>query len=100
MFFTIKTIAFFALDAIINIAKTAVWISLLVSAILLGGAPLVIYVLSDIHGNLRRFKFIMSQIKLSPNDTLYVLGDIIDRFPDGIKILKILMQMPNVKMLI
>ena len=100
MFFTIKTIAFFVLDAIINTAKTAVWISLLGSAILLGGAPLVIYVLSDIHGNLRRFKSIMSQIKLSPNDTLYVLGDIVDRFPDGIKILKILMQMPNVKMLI
>lgn len=42
----------------------------------------------------------MSQIKLGKDDVLYVLGDVVDRFPDGIKILKTLMQMPNVKMLI
>ena len=37
------------------------------------------YVLSDIHGNLQRFKSIMTQINLQTNDTLYVLGDVIDR---------------------
>ena len=58
------------------------------------------YVLSDIHGNLRRFESIMKQIKLHPDDTLYVLGDVVDRYPDGIKILRRVMKMPNVKMLI
>ena len=60
----------------------------------------MIYVLSDIHGNLRRFESIMNQINLQPDDTLYILGDIVDRNPDGIKILRRIMKMPNVKMLL
>ena len=60
----------------------------------------MIYVLSDIHGNLANFKSIMKQIKLKPDDTLYVLGDVIDRYPDGIKIIRKLMKMPNAKMLL
>ena len=58
------------------------------------------YVLSDIHGNRQRFDSIMEQIALQPEDTLYVLGDVIDRYPDGIRILRQLMKMPNVKMLL
>ena len=58
------------------------------------------YVLSDIHGNLQRFKSIMAQINLQTNDTLYVLGDVIDRYAGGIKILRQIMRMPNTKMLI
>ena len=60
----------------------------------------MIYVLSDIHGQKRRFNSIMKQIDLQPEDTLYVLGDVIDRNPDGIKILRQLMSMPNVKMIL
>lgn len=58
------------------------------------------YLLSDIHGNLRRFESIMKQIDLHPDDILYVLGDVIDRYPDGIKILRRIMKMPNARMLI
>ena len=58
------------------------------------------YVMSDIHGNARRFNSIMEQIDLQLEDTLYVLGDVIDRYPDGIQILRRLMRMPNVKMLL
>ena len=58
------------------------------------------YVLSDIHGNLKRFEAIMDQINLQPTDTLYILCDVVDRFPDGIKILRQIMKMPNVKMLL
>ena len=58
------------------------------------------YVLSDIHGNLRRFESIMKQINLQPDDTLYILGDVVDRYPHGVKILRQIMKMPNVKMLI
>ena len=57
------------------------------------------YVMSDIHGNLRRFRSVMRQIDLRPSDTLYVLGDVIDRYPDGIRILRELMAMPNVRMI-
>ena len=60
----------------------------------------MIYVLSDIHGQKQRFESIMKQINLQPEDTLYVLGDVIDRNPDGIKILRKLMAMPNVKMIL
>lgn len=60
----------------------------------------MIYVMSDIHGNMRRFRSVMEQIQLQPEDTLYVLGDVIDRFPYGIEILRELMAMPNVKMLL
>lgn len=60
----------------------------------------MIYVMSDIHGNQRRFESVMKQIDLQPEDTLYVLGDVIDRHSDGIRILRKLMNMPNVKMLI
>ncbi len=60
----------------------------------------MIYVLSDIHGNLQRFDSVMEQIDLQPDDTLYVLGDVTDRHPHGIVILRRLMAMPNVKMLL
>ena len=60
----------------------------------------MIYVMSDIHGNLARFESIMMQIELKPTDTLYILGDIVDRYPDGIKILRRIMKMPNAKMLL
>ena len=58
------------------------------------------YVMSDIHGNLARFESILKQINLQSEDTLYILGDVIDRYPDGIRLLWRLMKMPNVKMLI
>ena len=58
------------------------------------------YILSDIHGNERRFRSVLKQIRLRPEDTLYVLGDVIDRHPDGIRILRRIMNMPNAKMLL
>ena len=60
----------------------------------------MIYVLSDIHGNERRFRSILEQIDLQPSDTLWVLGDVIDRHPGGIRILRTIMAMPNAKMLL
>lgn len=60
----------------------------------------MIYVVSDIHGHRRRFESIMEQIDLQPEDTLYVLGDVIDRNPDGIRILRQVMSMPNAVMLL
>lgn len=41
----------------------------------------MIYVMADIHGHEGRFDSILQQIGLQPEDTLYVLGDVIDRNP-------------------
>ena len=40
------------------------------------------YVISDIHGNYEKFQSILSQIKFSDKDVLYVLGDVVD-YGDG-----------------
>ena len=47
------------------------------------------YVCSDIHGNLTRFNKLVDMLKTG--DHLYILGDCIDRGPDGIEILKYIM---------
>lgn len=46
----------------------------------------MIYVMSDIHGHMRRYKDIMRQIHLKKDDHLYVLGDVIDRWSHGLPI--------------
>lgn len=58
------------------------------------------YVMSDIHGNALRFNDVMAQIDFKPEDTLYILGDAVDRYPDGIKIIRWAMKQPNVQMLL
>ena len=60
----------------------------------------MIYVTSDIHGNKERYQSLMSKINLKSDDTLYILGDVIDRHPDGIKILLEIMDSENIKMLL
>ena len=60
----------------------------------------MIYVLSDIHGNRRRFQSVMEQIDLQPEDMLYILGDVVDRHPAGICLLRQIMGMPNAKMIL
>lgn len=60
----------------------------------------MIYILSDIHGNRRRFDSVMQQIRLQPSDKLYILGDVIDRHSDGIRILRRIMEMENAKMIL
>ncbi len=58
------------------------------------------YVLSDIHGEADRFHAVLEKIQFSPEDTLYILGDVVDRGPDGISLLKEIMGMPNAVMLL
>lgn len=48
------------------------------------------YVCSDLHGEFPAYKAIIKQLK--KNDKLYILGDVIDRGPDGIKILQDIMK--------
>ena len=48
----------------------------------------MIYVCSDIHGHYSCYAALLECIGLRPDDTLYILGDVIDRGPDGVKILQ------------
>lgn len=53
------------------------------------------YVISDIHGEYDRFLELLDKIKPGEEDTLYILGDVLDRGPHPIRTLLLLMEMPN-----
>lgn len=52
--------------------------------------------MSDIHGMYDLFLNILGQIDLKDNDTLYIMGDVLDKGPHPIKTLLKIMNMPNV----
>lgn len=56
----------------------------------------MIYVCSDLHGNYEKYIKIFETIDFTDNDTLFVLGDVIDRGPNGIRILMDMMYRFNV----
>lgn len=58
----------------------------------------MIYAVSDIHGDLAMYNHIVKQ--LNKDDTLYVIGDAMDRGSSGIMILKDIMKRPNVEFLL
>lgn len=58
------------------------------------------YVISDIHGQFELFMNMLKKIDLKDEDTLYVLGDVIDRGPYPIRTVLKLMEMPNVVCLV
>lgn len=57
------------------------------------------YVLSDIHGYAEAFNDILEQIALSKDDRLFIVGDVIDRGPDGIALLKRIKDDPRMTLL-
>jgi len=60
----------------------------------------MVYCISDIHGEYDKYQAILELIQFSDKDILYVLGDVIDRKPNGIDILLDIMERPNVHMLL
>lgn len=56
----------------------------------------MVYCMADIHGNYEAYQDILKQIHFKDSDTLYVLGDVVDRGPDSIKLLFDMMMRPNV----
>ncbi len=54
------------------------------------------YVISDLHGRYEKYRGMLETIRFKAEDTLYVLGDVIDRGPDGIRILRDMMNRANV----
>ena len=56
----------------------------------------MIYAMSDIHGCYEKYRDMLETIQFAADDTLYVLGDVLDRGPDGFKILLDMAARPNV----
>lgn len=60
----------------------------------------MIYLMSDIHGESNRFFEMLDLIQFSPIDHLYILGDIVDRGPDGIHLIQYIMEQGNISVII
>lgn len=60
----------------------------------------VIYCMSDLHGEKDLFEKMLEQIHFSPQDHLYILGDVIDRGPHGVELLEQIMASANITMLL
>ena len=56
----------------------------------------MIYVMSDIHGCYDEYIKLLDLIHFNDKDTLYVLGDVIDRGPYSIKVLQHMMMYSNI----
>ena len=54
------------------------------------------YCISDIHGYYDLFCRLLDKIRFGGGDKLYVLGDMIDKGPDSVRLAKLLFSMPNV----
>lgn len=54
------------------------------------------YIVSDIHGCYEQYLALLEKIHFSEADELYVLGDVVDRGPEPIKVLQDMMERPNV----
>lgn len=58
------------------------------------------YVMSDIHGHGDLFRKMLEKIGFSEDDKLYIIGDVVDRGPDGIKLLQQILHTPNIVFLL
>ena len=54
------------------------------------------YVLSDIHGDYRRYRQMLELIGFSEDDELYVLGDVLDRGEEPLRVLEDMSMRLNV----
>lgn len=54
------------------------------------------YIISDIHGCFEQYQKLLEKIKFSPKDKLYILGDVVDRGPEPVRVLQDMMKRPNV----
>lgn len=54
------------------------------------------YCIADVHGDYERYRQMLSLIQLRSVDTLFVLGDVLDRGEGGIRILQDMMMRDNV----
>ena len=61
----------------------------------------MIYVTSDLHGYpLEEFQKLLSQAGFCDDDFLFVLGDVIDRGEEGVRLLRWMAEQPNVQLIL
>lgn len=56
----------------------------------------MIYAVSDLHGCYDKYMKLLERLNKTSDDSLYILGDIVDRGSEGIKILLDLINRKNV----
>lgn len=56
----------------------------------------MIYAVADIHGCYREFLELLEKINFTDDDEMYILGDMMDKGPDPVKLVRDLMMRPNV----
>ena len=54
------------------------------------------YIVADLHGCYQQYQMLLEKIQFSEKDELYVLGDVVDRGPEPIKVLQDMMKRTNV----
>ena len=54
------------------------------------------YVISDIHGCYKEYQKLLEKIYFSDTDVLYLMGDMVDRGPEPVKVLQDVMLRSNV----
>ena len=57
------------------------------------------YIMSDLHGDWGHFRLMLLKMKFSSADHLYIIGDVVDRGPHGIKLLQYVRAQPNITLL-
>lgn len=57
------------------------------------------YVMSDLHGHYDAYIKMLEKIDFKESDMLYILGDVLDRGPNPIKIILDLMERPNIEVI-
>lgn len=59
-----------------------------------------IYVMADLHGHFKEFMKMLDKIEFKDDDYLYILGDVIDRGKDSIKLLEYIIQQSNIELIL
>lgn len=57
------------------------------------------YVFSDVHGHCKTLERLLSRVSPSANDEVWVLGDMIDRGPDPVGVMRLCRSLPNAHVL-
>lgn len=60
----------------------------------------MIYCISDIHGEYGLFRYLLEKINFSENDTLIILGDMIDKGKNSVEVLRYAFSKPNIKVIL
>ena len=60
---------------------------------------MAIYVMSDIHGHYSEFRKMLEEIHFNENDILYIIGDLMDRGKENLKVIDFVMSHKNIEVI-